>query len=167
MADQKHKKQRQTPYSGSDYTAPYPVSKLAPAFGILDLAHEIEQADRFISTRANARLDVIVSQIKILQEQARQVLAEAAHDQKLHRARCTFVKKTGGIYHLYRNRHDQLYFSMLSPDDWQGKPPDTYEGSYRLQSDMSWLPADMNIQTEVDRFLRHFPEKSPDGQFKP
>ena len=120
MPDSKKAKQRQTPYAGPDHAAPYPLSRLAPSFGIHDLAREIERADRFIATRVNARLGVIVEQIKVLQEQARQVLAEAGQDQQLHRARCAFAKKAGGIYHLYRDQCGQLYFSMLSPDDWQG-----------------------------------------------
>ena len=31
---------------------------------------------------------------------------------------------------------------MLSPDDWHGRPPKPFVGSYRLQADMSWTPAD-------------------------
>ena len=29
---------------------------------------------------------------------------------------------------------------MLSPEDWRGSPPDAFEGSFRLESDMSWTP---------------------------
>jgi hypothetical protein len=30
---------------------------------------------------------------------------------------------------------------MLSPGDWRGQPPDPYLGSYRLEADLSWTPA--------------------------
>jgi hypothetical protein len=30
---------------------------------------------------------------------------------------------------------------MLSPEDWNGRPPKRFLGSYRLESDMSWTPA--------------------------
>ncbi len=31
---------------------------------------------------------------------------------------------------------------MLSPEEWGGSPPHAFEGSYRLEVDMTWTPAD-------------------------
>jgi hypothetical protein len=31
---------------------------------------------------------------------------------------------------------------MLSPEDWGGQPPKPFRGSYRLENDMSWTPAE-------------------------
>jgi hypothetical protein len=31
---------------------------------------------------------------------------------------------------------------MLSPDDWGGRPPHPFVGSYRLEADMSWTAAE-------------------------
>jgi hypothetical protein len=31
---------------------------------------------------------------------------------------------------------------MLSPEDWGGRAPHAYEGSYRLEADMGWTPVD-------------------------
>ena len=31
---------------------------------------------------------------------------------------------------------------MLSPADWRGEPPHPFLGSYRLEADYSWTPAD-------------------------
>jgi hypothetical protein len=31
---------------------------------------------------------------------------------------------------------------MLSPEDWRGHPPHAFEGSYRLEPDMSWTHVD-------------------------
>ncbi len=36
-------------HQGAGHSAPYPVSRLAPGFGLLDLAREIDQADQMIS----------------------------------------------------------------------------------------------------------------------
>lgn len=121
--------------------SPCPVSRLSPPFDLVDLAHEISVADRMVASHASARLRVIADQIKGLQEKARAVLAEARENQNLHRARCGFSRRPGAIYHLYEGA-DGPYFSMLSPEEWAGNPPHPHLGSYRLEPDMSWTPAD-------------------------
>lgn len=140
MADDDFKQHQGGPHRGPDHSSPYPVSRLAPAISLVDLARQIEQADRMVNARVNAKLRVIANQIETLQNEARAVLAEARHDQELHHARCHFQRRPGQIYHLYRQRDGSLYFSMLSPDDWRGQPPHPFKGSYRLEADMSWTP---------------------------
>jgi hypothetical protein len=124
----------------TDHASPYPVSRLSPAFGLLDLAREIAQADEILADRAGAQLQQIAEQVRQLQQQAQTILRQTRRDQQLHRARCNFQKKPGQIYHLYRDRQGEDLLSLLSPEDWRGSPPYTYLGSYRLQSDRSWTP---------------------------
>ena len=116
----------------------YPASRLAAPIELVDLAGEIEQADRVIGVVVHAKLEALRDQMRALQEQARRVLDEAQRDARLHRARCHFKKVPGSVYHLYRRGEGERYFSMLSPRDWGGSPPHVFEGSYRLEADMSW-----------------------------
>ncbi len=125
-----------------EHAVGYPVSRLAPAFSLVDLAREIEQADRLVDVRAAAKLQVIADQIRALQEEARAVLAAARQDRALHRASCAFSRQPGQVYHLYEKPDGSRYFSMLSPADWQGAPPHPFHGSFRLEADMSWMPLD-------------------------
>jgi hypothetical protein len=134
MADEKHE--------GPARTSPYPVSRLAPVHDLVDVAKEIASADRTIGTVVGSKLDVIARQIRTLQEEARTILDDAKRDLDLHRAECNFVKRAGGLYHLYERPNGRLYFSMLSPDDWGGAPPHPYRGTYRLEADQSWTPAE-------------------------
>ena len=129
-------------YQGASRSSPYPVSRLAPGFDLVDLARQIEQADQMVSSRLGAQLEVIAEQVRSLQAQARQILEQARADQRLHRARCAFRRIPGHVYHLYEDADGSLTFSMLSPDDWRGRPPKPFIGSYRLENDMSWTPAD-------------------------
>jgi len=128
-------------HRGAAHSSPYPVSRLAPGFGLVDLAREIEQADQMVSARLGAQLQVIAEQVKALQAQAREILQQARADQRLHHARCAFRRIPGRVYHLYEQPDGGLAFSMLSPGDWRGQPPKPFLGSYRLESDMSWTPA--------------------------
>lgn len=142
MTNEKEPKHTISKHEGPDHASPYPVSRLAPPIQLVDLAREIEKADRMIATRISAKLRVISDQIKQLQDQAREVLENAKLDQNLHRVACSFKRIPGKIYYLYAKENDNRYFSMLSPDDWHGSPPDVFIGSYRLEADMSWTPAE-------------------------
>ncbi len=118
--------------------SPYPTERAAPAVSLVDLAAQIEQADRKLALATNAKLTVIAEQIAALQEQARRILKEAEESRNLHRVECRLPKVAGRTYHLYERKDGSRYFSLLSPADWRGQPPHRYVGAYTLQEDASW-----------------------------
>jgi hypothetical protein len=124
------------------HASPYPLSRLAPQFDLVDMAREIQEADRILNLRASAKLQVIAEQIKSLQAQARSILDDIQRDQMLHRAECHFVRRPNQIYYLYRRPEGSLYFSLLSMQDWHDQPPHEFLGAYRLEADMSWTLVD-------------------------
>jgi hypothetical protein len=128
-------------HRGDARSSPYPTSRLAPAFQAPELAEEVARAESMLSARTGAKLRVIADQIKALQAEARKVLSEAREEQALTHADCAFKRIPGKVYHLYRKAGSGSYFSMLSPADWRGAPPNEYLGSYRLETDYSWTPA--------------------------
>ena len=129
-------------HRGDARSSPYPVSRLAPAFEAPELAEEIARAESMLSARTGAKLRVIADQIKALQAEARKVLNEAREEQALTHAECAFKRIPGKIYHLYRKTGGGSFFAMLSPEDWRGAPPHEFLGSYRLETDYSWTPAE-------------------------
>ncbi|HJK98508.1 MAG TPA: DUF2452 domain-containing protein [Polyangiaceae bacterium LLY-WYZ-14_1] len=126
-------------HEGPQRTSPYPMSRLAPAHDLVHVAEQIARADEMIGNVVGGKLEVIVDQIRRLQEEARGILDGARQDLELHRARCAFPKRVGKTYHLYRHGDGGSYFSMLTPEDWgPSGPPHEYLGSYRLEPDQSW-----------------------------
>ena len=145
-----------TSYRGPSKLSPYGMSTMAPAIRLVDVAAEIEKADELIGTVASSKLEVIARQIRSLQEQAEEVLAQAKRDLDLHRATCNFPRRIGKTYHLYERDDGQLYWSMLSPTDWGGTPPHRHAGGFRLEPDQSWtaeeqIPARDEDPTKVAR----------------
>lgn len=147
-------------HKGADHSAPYPVSRMAPSFDLVNLAEEISQADVTLAAHASGKLRLIAQQIKALQEEARQVLEKTQRDQLLHRAQCNFKRQPGKTYHLYQKTNGSSYFSMLAPVEWGNKPPHTFLGSFQLQMDMSWTALEdldeKNDETEeiIKRLLK-------------
>lgn len=137
MADEEHK------YSGPNHqgaarSAPYPVSRLGAATGLVDIARQIAGADAAVATHTHAKLRVIADQMRALQDEARAILEQARRDQELHRAECAFKRIPGKVYHLYRSADGRTLWSMLSPADWGASPPHEFIASYRLEADQSW-----------------------------
>lgn len=119
---------------------------------LMELAQEIQKADEFVKSTAYSKLQMIAEQIRFLQEQAKQVMLEARHNNHLHHAACNFKKVPGKIYYLYQKPSGQEYFSMLSPEEWGTSLPHKYIGSYRLECNMSWTPTE-EIEQHEKNFL--------------
>jgi len=115
----------------------YPIRTLDPPISIVDRAKEIEKADQWLKAGVSQKLDLILKQIKSLQEQAKEILQKAEEDARLHRILCNFEKKPGMILHLYKKQNGEEYFSLLSPEEW-GNPPHQFLGSFKLNIDMSF-----------------------------
>lgn len=139
MSDDSFKRHDGTQHTGLARTSPYPVSRMARPYDLVDLAREIERADGLMTTVVGGKLDLIAEQIRRLQEQARALLESAERDAALHRVECRFAKQPGATYHLYARPDGSRYFSMLSPADWNHQPPHAFSGSFRLNADMSFV----------------------------
>lgn len=129
-------------HGGTPRTSPYPTSRLSAPISLVDTAREIQAASDVIAGHTGARLSEIAAQIRHLQSEAQAVLERARADIELHRAECRFQRTVGKTYHLYERADGSRFFSMLSVDDYGGRPQHAFVGSYRLEADRSWTPAD-------------------------
>jgi len=134
-------------YDGPSRAAPYPLSRLAPSYDLVDVAREIQRADETLATMTGGKLGLIAAQIQRLQDEARALLEKAQRDAVLHRAECRFEKKAGDVYHLYRREDGTRWFSLLGPDEWKVSKQASFEGTYRLELDMSFTRLDTDEGT--------------------
>lgn len=136
-------------YVGPSNTAPYPLSRLAPAFQLTDLAREIEKADAMVATVTTEKLRLLAEQIRALQTKASEVLESAKRDALLHRVRCNFEKKPGGVYHLYEDDDGTRWFSLLAPNEWRVRTPN-FVASFRLEADQSFTPLEVAAARDAE-----------------
>lgn len=120
----------------------YPTSTLDPPFSLVDIAKEIEQSEDLIKINVKGKLELILKQIKQLKEEAREIIKKAYEDIELHKVKCNFTKIPEQPIYLYKKEDGELYFSRLSPEDWNGNPPDEYIGTYALTIDRSFKKLD-------------------------
>ena len=126
---------------GAEHASPYPVSRLGAPVSLVDTARAIEAASANIAMRTNAQLEVILEQMKVLQERARAIVEQASRDVDLVHVECRFRRVAGRIYHLYERPDGHRYFSMLSPEE-QGLTSSRFIASFRYEHDESWTRVD-------------------------
>ena len=129
-------------FRGPDHSSPYPVSRLGAQVSLVDHAKFIESASSKVALRTNAQLEVIVEQMRALQERARVIIEQASRDVDLIHAECRFHRVAGRVYHLYERPDGQRYFSMLGPDEFGGHAPSGFVASFRYEADESWTRLD-------------------------
>jgi hypothetical protein len=137
---------------GPDHSSPYPVSRLGAPVSLVDTAKLIEAASATVAMRTNAQLEVIVEQIRTLQEQAKAIVERAGRDLELIHAECRFRRVPGRVYHLYE-KAGHRYFSMVAPDEFGCTQPG-FVASFRYEHDESWTRVD-EIAARDDRRARN------------
>lgn len=127
-------------------------------FDLVELAGQIQTADKFTRATAGSKLSVIAEQVRFLQEQARKVLEEAQRDQEINHMACNFKRIPGKLYYIYKKPNGKKWMSMISPEEWGQDCPE-FVAAYKLEHDMSWTPQD-NVQAKndenavIDKILR-------------
>ena len=129
-------------FRGAEHASPYPVSRLGAPVSLVETAKLIESASAKVAMRTNAQLEVIVEQMKALQERAREIIEQASRDVDLIHAECRFKRVPGRIYHLYERPDGHRFFSMLGPDEYGGGGPAGFVASFRYEHDESWTRLD-------------------------
>lgn len=117
-------------------------------FDLVELAGQIQQADKFTRAVAGSKLSVIAEQVRFLQEQAKKVLEEAQRDTAINHMACNFKRIPGKIYYVYKRPNGKNYMSMISPTEWGQDCPE-FVAAYKLENDMSWTPEE-NIDEKID-----------------
>ncbi len=139
--DSEDKKYSGENFRGPEHSSPYPVSRLGAPVSLVDMARVIESASATVALRTNAQLEVIVEQMKALQDRAREIIEQASRDVDLIHAECRFRRVPGRIYHLYERPDGQRFFSMLGPDENIGSSG-RFVASFRYEHDESWTRLD-------------------------
>merc|ERR1712045_938566 len=107
-------------------------------FDLVELASQIQTADKFTRATAGSKLQVIAEQVRFLQQQAKSILEEASLNNQLHHIACNFKKVPG-----------KNYMSMISPQEW-GKSCPPFVAAYKLEHDMTFTPYDKITKREDD-----------------
>merc|ERR1711994_1026452 len=140
--------ERNTAPGGFQLVCPEESGKIRNQFDLVELAGEIQTADKFTRATAGSKLSVIAEQVRFLQEQARKILEDAQRDKEINHMACNFKRIPGKLYFIYKRPNGKNCMSMISPEEW-GKDCPEFVAAYKLENDMSWTPQ-ANVAAKED-----------------
>lgn len=65
------------------------------------------------------QLKLIALQMEGLRKQAETIMQKATINTNLLNIKCSFSFVSGNHYHLYKNSHDELFWSIIGPKEWK------------------------------------------------
>merc|ERR1712241_1464326 len=124
--------ERNTSPGGFQLVNPQESGKIRSQFDLVELAGEIQTADKFTRATAGSKLSVILEQ--------------AQRDKEINHMACNFKRIPGKLYYIYRQKfhmqntgNGKPYMSMISPEEWGNDCP-PFVAAYKLEHDMTWTP---------------------------
>ncbi|MGB1042300.1 MAG: DUF2452 domain-containing protein [Tenacibaculum sp.] len=117
------------------FLKPYATSFSAPAIKANNLVNWKKQNIHQANSQFNSVFDEIKNQYKAL-------LEEFQYNELIYSSKFSFEPIVGKTYHLYKNKKQELFLSILAPNECNFN----FMGSYRFNSDKIWK----KITTEND-----------------
>ena len=68
-----------------------------------------------------SKLKILFKQMQNIKNEIEEVIRESVETENLEKIKCNFKKIPGKNYFLYQKPNNQLFFSMLSPKEWNTK----------------------------------------------
>lgn len=113
--------------SDSPGLLPYASNVGAPAIKVEDIA-----SWKLVNVmKANKQLETKFNELK---EDYKQLIEEYKWNELVYNAKFTFEPIIGQTYHLYIGKDDNIFLSMINPNEWKYK----CVGSFTLDSNNKW-----------------------------
>ena len=85
------------------------------------------------------KLKYIAKQMEQLKKEAMEILEESHLQHELQNITCKCKKISGTTYHLYNDEKGKQYFSLVSPEEWNGKNKHTFVNSFYYDFDKTFV----------------------------
>lgn len=74
------------------------------------------------------------TELNNIQRQYDELVESWLVNEKVYNAKCGFIPIIGNIYHIYLNKRNEEFLSIISPNEWNME----WMGSYELNIDGKW-----------------------------
>jgi hypothetical protein len=70
-----------------------------------------------------------------LKDEYEKLIEELRWNDLVYKSQFSFEPVIGQIYHLYANKQEKLFLSLIGPDEWSQK----HLGTFKLNSEQKWV----------------------------
>lgn len=120
----------------------YPVTVGSANFAPVLVEKEKDISLNIAKQHAKEEYDRIMEMVRILEEQAKQLVSRLDATELVHKTHCMFVPRHGKEYHIYFDEFNQRNsMGMIGPKDWNtGMVPEhlKFVASVRKKGDSTW-----------------------------
>lgn len=106
---------------------PYGTSASSPKIKPLDTASWKNDGIQRVNKQFKSKFDEVKKQYE-------ELLQKFQYNDLVYNAKFSFEPNVGEIYHLYKNKKNESFLSIIAPNQCSFK----YLGSFRLNSDKMW-----------------------------
>lgn len=86
------------------------------------------------------KLKTLFRQLQFIKNEINEVLQESIISSELDKVKCNFKKIPGNHYYLYKNKKNDMLFSLISPKEWDKYQ--CYLGEYLYDYDLTFNKID-------------------------
>lgn len=105
-----------------------------PNLEALERSKIIEAVQR--NSNNYAKLKILFKQMESIKNEINSVINESLETDNLQSIECSFKKVPGNTYYLYKKPEGELFFSILSPKEWDTN--NTYIDGYFYDFDLTF-----------------------------
>ena len=88
-----------------------------------------------------AKIKVLFKQMENIKKEIEEIIQESLETDDLNNIKCNFKKNPGNYYYLYQKPDTTLFFSILSPNEWDTK--NIFISKYLYDYDLSLIKVSM------------------------
>ena len=88
-----------------------------------------------------AKIKVLFKQMENIKKEIEEIIQETLETDDLNNIKCNFKKIPGSYYYLYQKPDSTLFFSILSPNEWDTK--NIFISKYLYDYDLSLIKVSM------------------------
>ena len=72
------------------------------------------------------------------------MLNEVNWNKIIYNSNILFEPVVGKVYHLYKNKNNNNFMSLVEPDEWGDNTSVSFIGSFKQDSSKKWIPLNNN-----------------------
>ena len=98
-------------------------------------AIKLEDVTGWKANQANEVNKQFKTKYEELKEEFQKLIDEVNWNELVYTSSYSFIPVVGGIYHLYVGKSDNLFLSLIAPNEWNQQ----HVGSFKLDSSNKWI----------------------------
>jgi hypothetical protein len=102
-------------------------------------AIKMEDVGGWKQIQANVANKQFKAKYEELKEEFRKLIDEVNWNEIVYSSKYSFLPVMNEVYHLYINKDETTFLSLISPTEWNQK----YIGSFKLDSTQKWIKVDI------------------------